>query len=452
MFEELKKKTLKSTMFGTVILVIAGLVMTVIGSMRSYYAFAGYADFTKLSPDKIRSQSVQLDLDSNFGSYMYDTETNTKTNRTTTTDYYYIIWTGDNYSTDYRYMTIKVPYTYKTRLDEMAQNTSDGYTSDPIHFEGKIKKLDDEGLDIFTEYWTEDYWGSWWAQYLTSYYIYDDWTDEEIATLKESWESYPTSTSWDSLASGKSRWTSDIAACTSEDAFYDLADSIYDTVLTEKSSVFAAWGQQWMDENTLPYYIDCSSENMDGAFVLLLVAGLALLIWGIVRLVKVTSGASVKELRKNIAAAGYTESQIESDYRNAFSSDKKETIKVGRLMTYYISGTNARAIDNKKIMWAYMHTVEHRRNGIKVGTTYSVMIYDETSPSGRTYTVPNEAAAQGVLKQMAATLPWVVVGYTEDLKKLYHKDRSQFLQMRYQACEHVAVEPGFENQNTPTQQ
>lgn len=447
MFEDLRKKAIKSTIFGTIILVVIGLIMTVIGALRSYYIFAGYVDFTKLAPEKIRSQAVELDLNSNFGSYMYDTETNTKTHQTTTTDYYYIIWTGDDYATDYRYMTIKVPYSYRSRLDTMADNTFEGYSSDPIHFEGVIKKLDDKGYDIFTEYWTQDYWGNWWAQYLTSYYIYDDWTDEETASLKESWESYPTNTSWLSLANGKNDWAADVAACTTEDEFYDLADRIYDTILTDKGDVIEAWALQWMEENTLPYYIDCSSEKMDGVFFILLVVGAIFLIWGTIRLAKVLSGSSVKELRKNISAAGYTESQIESDFRNAFSFDKKETFKVGRLMSYYISGTNAKAIDNKKIMWAYMHTVEHRRNGIKVGTTYSIMVYDENSPSGRTYTVPNEAAAQGALQKMAAMLPWVVVGYSDELKKLYHKERSQFLQMRYHACEHVAVEPGLNNQN-----
>lgn len=447
MFEELKKKAIKSTLFGTIILIAAGLVMTVLGAYRSYYTFAGYVDFTQLSPDKIRFQSVQIDLNSNFGSYMYDTETNTKTNRTTTTDYYYIIWTGDDYSTDYRYMTIKVPYTYRSKLDEMAENTFNGYTSTSIHFEGKIKKLDEKGYNIFKEYWGEDYWPDYWAYYLTSYYIFsDDYSDEEVAALKDTWEKY-SSTSWIVLTSDKSDWKQDIAACTSENEFNELGDHIYNTLIAEKADAFKAWAMNWMEENTLPYYIDCSSENMDAAFVILLIAGVALLIWGIVRLAKVATGASVNELRKNIAAAGYTETQIESDYRNAFFFDKKDSFKIGRLMCYYISGTSARAIDNKRIMWAYMHTVEHRRNGIKVGTTYSVMIYDELCPGGRTYTVPNEAAAQGILKKMAEMFPWVVVGYSDELKKLYNKDRSQFLQMRYQACEHVAVEPGLENQN-----
>lgn len=447
MFEELKKKAIKSTLFGTIILIVVGLVMTVIGAYRSYYIFAGYTDFTQLEPDAIRFQSVKLDLNATLGYYMYDTETNTKTHRTTTTDYYYIIWTGDDYTMDYRNMTIKVPYTYKSQMEEIAQNTYDGYTSNPIHFEGKIKKLDEKGYDLFKEFWGENYWPDSWAQDLTLYYIFDDWSEAEIADLRDDWNKYSPKTSWDDLAADKKNWTADVAACTTNNELGELGDHIYNTLLVEKADVFKDWALNWMEDNTLPYYIDCSSENMDGAFLILLIAGLAILIWGIVRLVKVATGASVNELRKNIAAAGYTESQIESDYRNALTFEKKESFRVGRLMSYYISGTNAKAIDNKRIMWAYMHTVEHRRNGIKVGTTYSVMIYDEFCPSGRTYTVDSEATAQNILKKIAGMFPWVVVGYTDELKKLYNKDRNQFLQMRYQACEHVAVEPGLEDQN-----
>ena len=54
MFEDLRKKAIKSTIFGTIILVVIGLIMTVIGALRSYYIFAGYVDFTKLAPEKIQ--------------------------------------------------------------------------------------------------------------------------------------------------------------------------------------------------------------------------------------------------------------------------------------------------------------------------------------------------------------------------------------------------------------
>ena len=45
---------------------------------------------------------------------------------------------------------------------------------------------------------------------------------------------------------------------------------------------------------------------------------------------------------------------------------------------------------------------------------------------------------------MDSMYPWVVVGYTEDLKRMFFKDRAQFMQLRYNSVEHTTVEPGFE--------
>lgn len=362
MFEELRKKAIKSSLFLCILLIGGGLVLTVWHAMNVYYVFAGYADFSELRPEQIRSQLVEVDVKANYDYFMSEYEYNSKTKQSRTTHYYYVIYTGDENDMDYRYMSIKVPAQYQRRMDEMKENTFQQMLSDPIHFRGKIRKLDSEEYGYFQEYFQEQ-----------------------------------------------------------------------------------GWSAQEIEEGTLPYYIDAydGSNSMDGAYVILFGVGVGLLIWGIVRLVKVLTGSCLNDMRKTIEASGYTESQIETDYRNAAAFGKKDMIRVGRLMTYYINGATARAVPNNKIMWAYLNTITHRRNGITTGTTYNVMIFDELMPKGRTFTVPNETVAQDVLSKFNDMFPWVVVGYTEDLKKMFNKDRAQFLQMRYNTCEHVPVEPGF---------
>lgn len=370
MFAELKSKILKSTIVVYLLIIIAGLGLAGWNALDAYYSVTGYVDFKQLTPEQIKSQLVKVDLTENFGSYMKAEEKNTKTGSRRTTDYYYVIWTGDDNATDWRYMTIKVPASYGSKMDEMAENTYAEVMSDPITFYGKIKKLDNEEYTYFKDYMKEG-----------------GLTDADIETL------------------------------------------------------------------TLPYYISAfkSPVSMNSMYIILFVAGMALLIWGIFLLAKVTGGSSVKKLRQDIAAAGYTEAAVESDYRAAQSYDKKGTLKVGRLMTYYIQGPNARAIPNSKMMWAYQTTVTHRTNGVKTGTTYNIMVFDEITPKGHTFAVANESIAKDILTQINATLPWVVVGYSDELKKLYNKDRSQFLQLRYNTCEHVAVDP-VADQPTPDSQ
>lgn len=195
--------------------------------------------------------------------------------------------------------------------------------------------------------------------------------------------------------------------------------------------------------DTLPYYISAFAlppAIAGGFYVVLFAAGVLLLIYGIYRIASAASGSALKKLHRDIADAGYTDASIEADFRSAKPFDKKGTLKVGKLMTYYTAGSIPRALPNAKMMWAYQNTVTHRTNGVKTGTTYNVMVYGETAPKGLTFPVANEAVAQDMLNHFNATLPWVVVGYSDELKKLYNKDRSQFLGLRYNTCEHTAVD------------
>ena len=360
MFEELKKKILKSSILGSVLLILVGLGLAGWNAIDAFYSVTGYPDFTQLTPDQItEGKLVEFNATESFGCYLEEYERNTKTNAIRTTHYYYIIWSGDENSTDWRYMSAKVPTSYQHELDEMTENTFNEVASQPISLCGKIRKLDSEEYSYFQDYFRQA-----------------DFTDEEIA------------------------------------------------------------------EGTLPYYIDCKNKvALSGMYIVLFSVGALLLLWGIVRIVKAAGGGSLKKLRKDMEKAGYSESMADSDYRSATSFDKKGTLKIGRLMTYYITGSDARAIPNNKIMWAYQNTVTHRTNGVKTGTTYNVMIFDEITPKGHTFAVANESIAQDMLNLINTTLPWVVVGYSDDLKKMYNKNRSQFLQLRYNTCQHIAVEP-----------
>lgn len=360
MFEELKKKILKTSLFWSIILIIAGLGLAGWNAPDAFYAATGYVDLNTLAPNDLKGQLVDIELTENFGCYLEETSYNTKTHVTKTTDLYYIILLASDENPDnWQFMTIKVPVRYQSQMDSMTENTYNELLSDPVSFSGKLKKLDEEEYGYFKEFFTEI-----------------GMTEAEFA------------------------------------------------------------------ESTIPYYFNAfaSKTSMNIMYIALFSIGAVLLIFGIFRIAKVVGGGSLKKLRKDIAASGYSESMVESDYRNAKSFDRGGTLKVGRLMTYYINGSDARAIPNSKIMWAYQNTVTHRTNGVKTGTTYNVMIYDEFTPKGHEFTVANESIAQDMLSLINTMLPWVVVGYSDELKKLYNKDRSQFLQLRYNTCEHTAAE------------
>lgn len=363
MFEELRKKTFKASLAGSIILLLAGAFLSIFFVDEVFYATTGYVDFEELEPDEIKNQNVDFAMTANFGCYLEEYEYNEDTGRSTTTSLYYVVWTGDEYVTDFRYMTVKVPAKMEKAMEAMADNTFNDMYSDPINISGKIKKLSDEEYEYFVEYFAES-----------------GWTADEIA------------------------------------------------------------------EGTLPYYIDCynSKGSMIGTQVFLFLGGVLLLVWGICRIVKGSKGGYLKKLEKDYTAAGYTESTVASDFNHGFAMNKKANFKIGRLMIYYQSGSKFRAIPTNKIMWAYLNRVTHRTNGIKTGTTYNVIFVVEGVKNAYSIGVDNEQMALDILEKIDRMFPWVIVGYSDELKKMLAKDRAAFVALRYNTCEHVAVEPGFE--------
>ena len=366
MFETLRKKALKATLVWSIILMIVGLGLIIFRAQATFYTVFGYAEFEELEPDEIKGQYVDMEMTLNFGYFLERYEYKTNSTYRKTTDLYCIIMTGDEYSTDWRYMGIKVPASYESQMDKIIDNTDAGYYSEPISISGRIRKLSDEEYRYFREVFEDS-----------------DWTDAEI------------------------------------------------------------------DDGTLPYYIDVIDNKIiyNILSVLVFIAGLVLIAVGIIRIVKAAKGETLKDLKKTIAEAGCTEASAEADYNAAQTFTKDGNIRVGKLFTYYISGATPKAIPNSKIMWTYQTTTTHRTNGIKTGTSYSLMVFVEGVKNNVTLSMPNEAVTREILRKMDETLPWVVVGYTDDLKRMFNKDRAQFLNLRYNKVEHVAVEPGYNNVN-----
>lgn len=363
MFEELRKKTFKTSLIWSVILLIAGGLLTFLFADEVIDAVTGYENFEQLTPEEIKDQNVDFAMTTNFGCCMEEYEYNEDTKETKTTHLYYVVWTGDEYVTAFRYMAVKVPADMADAMEEMANNTYQDMYSDPIHVSGKIKEFDDEEYEYFKEYFKDA-----------------GWTDEDI------------------------------------------------------------------EGGTLPYYIDCYKSKA-GTIVLnvfLFLLGVLLIVWAVYRVIKGAKGGYLKKFEQDYTAAGYTEGTIRSDYNHSIPINKKANFKIGRLMIYYQLISEVRAIPVKKLMWAYMNRVTHRTNGIKTGTSYNLMLLAEGEKNPSSFSMDNEQTALDALEKIEKMFPWVVVGYSDQLKNLHAKDPAAFADLRYNTCEHTAVEPGFE--------
>ena len=179
----------------------------------------------------------------------------------------------------------------------------------------------------------------------------------------------------------------------------------------------------------LPYYIETGKlvGSDAGMVYFLLIFGIALVAVGVAILVSTMRGGSLKSFKKELETYGITEDAAEMEYENARIYGD---IRIGNRLIFYMSGSNPHAILNDKLVWAYQHTTTHRTNGIKTGTTYSVVL--STTEKKSTYiSVANETTAVAVLQDIKQNIPWVIVGYSDDLSKLYNKEFPNFLELLY---------------------
>lgn len=366
MFESLKKKAMKKVMVSSIIMIVIGIALVAFQCREAYYAITGPRIFEDLAPDEIRNHMiVDVALTGTPGSFGEESQKTSAGTNLGTTAYYYAIFTGgEDESSDYALMGIKVPARYRSSMEALTKYYNEyGWYETPMLFKGEIRKMNREELKIFKDA--------------------VNFTETEFK------------------------------------------------------------------EYCLPYVVDTDKDlsTLAGMAYVFTLGGVVLLVIAIVRLIRAATGACLRKMKGDIADSGYTEDRVESDYNSAASFLKDEEVKVGRLFTYYISGSTPRLISNSKLIWAYQSTTTHRRNGINVGTTYSLMLYVDDKRNSISLSMPNEAVTREMLQRINATLPWVVVGYSDELKRLFNKDRAQFLELRYNQVEHVAVEPGFEDLN-----
>lgn len=266
---------------------------------------------------------VEASINTNFSWFAEEYEEDTNTHRTTSEYFYYVIWTGDDEATDWRYMGIKVPASDADVMDAMAE------------------------------------------------------------------------------------------ACYNEEYF--------DTTMEYAG--------------TLPYYIDEGALVGGAAVFPYLLTGIgAALVWGaIVFFILLLCGSGLKAIKKELADAGITESEAELEYGDAKVFAKNNDVRIGRRLLFYMSGSKAHIIPKDKIVWAYMKTTTHRTNGIKTGTTYEVAVYTYGKKSVL-ISVNKEKVALEILQYIGDTMPWVVVGYSDDLNRLFCGNYSEFLELRYNSA------------------
>lgn len=194
----------------------------------------------------------------------------------------------------------------------------------------------------------------------------------------------------------------------------------------------SGWSEAEFEEWTVPYYISVGELVGDSAAMVYVLFGIGvgLILIAIISFASALCGGGLKTFKKELKAAGFSVASAEFDYESAKVFSEKEVIRVGRKLTYLMRGRKPHAIRNDKLVWAYQHSVTHRVNGIKIVTTYDVVLYEYDKKICQ-IAFFKEAESLEILRYIEQNMPWVVVGYSEELSNMFRKEYQNFLDIAY---------------------
>ena len=159
--------------------------------------------------------------------------------------------------------------------------------------------------------------------------------------------------------------------------------------------------------------------------------GIIIFLIGVWAFIKACLGLYLKDIKKDFAQLGaYAEGQIVSDYENACTFGKG--IRIGRPFTYNTASTSPRAYLNNNIAWLYQHRTKNYTNGLYTGSNYSLVLYPVNGDGkvADSFDIKKKDKDR-ILEYYANNFPHMVVGFSEELRDLYHRDRGAFLALRY---------------------
>lgn len=359
MFQELKKKSLKSNLVIILILAVAGIAMIASQVSSLLVVLSGKDDLDVMTADEIQpGMYVEGTV---WGIYdYYASTTETKNGVSNTVSCEYIIPVGEA-----EYMGMVAPKRYMDDCDALMEESwdyLDGLTDEitgQFMVTGTIEEMDAESLKFYREY-------------LVDYAGYDELSEEEQAAF-------------------------------------------------------------------LPYYLKIGyiGQNESYVVVCFLILGALLLAIAIGMTVWTLNGGGQKELKKYCQENG-AEMKLEQFYQ---STAPLHDLRISREFILGTNGGKTLFIPAEELLWCYMQVTTHKRGFIVTGKTYKVLL---RTKKGKCYehNVGCEADVTEILNRIHQILPWVILGYSDELQKEYAKNRSEMIR----ASEERRAEAGFASQ------
>lgn len=180
--------------------------------------------------------------------------------------------------------------------------------------------------------------------------------------------------------------------------------------------------EEEIEAYTLPYCINVGFLVGGYAVLSYICAGIgAAFIFAGVLMIVLTVMNSCKAIKKELTTLNIPKEVVEDEYVNAKAFKGAGNIRIGKKVLFYIEGKKAHVAVCNQIVWAYVNPTA--ANCITLHTNTRKHIYVR---------INSHTAAQEVLKYINETMPWVVVGYNDEINRMYYSDYTGFLKLRYE--------------------
>jgi hypothetical protein len=180
----------------------------------------------------------------------------------------------------------------------------------------------------------------------------------------------------------------------------------------------------------LPYMLNQSSDFYGiGYFGLGIGVPLAALaLWNLNKVRQRRAAPQSHPLAKQLAKAGDLEmvvSQIDQDHASG-KTQQVGSMTVTPSWMMHASTYSMTAVPFKDLIWFYQKVTTHRVNGIPTRKSYTIVTCDRAGKTSELATNQHQIEQTVTLIQQKA--PWAIAGYSDDLQKMWNKERDQMIQ------------------------
>ena len=174
------------------------------------------------------------------------------------------------------------------------------------------------------------------------------------------------------------------------------------------------------------YFYELDTKNIGGMnaplFWCLMAVSAALVIFAILSFIGLFSNSYMKNIQHYLQQnTSISLSEIEGDFSQAHLISKH--VWIGKKWTIYMSGNKAKILANKDLIWGYYYYRSGR-------SSVSEMRLFDKSKSMSCISL-SEKETKEALQFYMDEQPHMVIGYGSDLEKMYNKDFTAFMELKY---------------------